>query len=74
MYVIFILDEVDKELMRPDGSCSVDIHIYIVDPDKLTHTFHQVLTLCVLENFARFVLAARFSLNPFFRDFLLRTL
>ena len=33
MYVMIILDEVKNELMRPDGSCSVDIHIYIVDPD-----------------------------------------
>ena len=33
------MDEVDQTNLTPDGSFNVDIYIYMVDPDKLTHYY-----------------------------------
>ena len=33
------MNEVEQEIMPPDGSFNVDIHIYMVDPDKLIHYY-----------------------------------
>ena len=33
------MDDVKQQFMTPDGSFNVDIHIYMVDPDKLTHYY-----------------------------------
>ena len=33
------MDEVEQKIVKPDGNFNVDIHIYLVDPDKLTHYY-----------------------------------
>ena len=34
-----IMDEVEQEIVTPYGRFNVDIYIYMVDPDKLTHYY-----------------------------------
>ena len=34
-----IMDEVEQKIVTPDGSFNVDIHICMVDPDKLIHFY-----------------------------------
>ena len=33
------MNEAEQEIVTPDGSFNVDINIYMVDPDKLTHYY-----------------------------------